>query len=301
MPARDAFFFLTGIGFLAASKAKFMFEGYSSPKPFNISQTERCIDYDIRVVEGWLSHLRNYTKGDGTVAGKNVLEIGPGSDLGTGLCLLSKGCAQYSACDVHNLMKTTPDRFYERFLERLKADDSQVDIEGLRKQLEEAKRGSPLRLRYAVTIDFDLVSVLGESTVDIVFSQAAFEHFEDIDALASQLAAVCKPGAVLVAEIDLQTHSRWIRDKDPNNIYRYPKYIYDAFRFRGVPNRLRPFQYSEVFSRLGWTDVSIAPLSTLNGHGVGRSGLNPAFADGRSQIDYLSILFCARRGQSAKR
>ena len=108
--------------------------------------------------------------------------------------------------------------------------------------------------------DFNIVSAFGESTIDMVFSQAAFEHFDDIESTILQLNKVCKSGATFVAEINLKTHSRWIRDKDPNNIYRYPEWLYNMFRFRGIPNRVRPFQYREVLESYGWTDITITQL-----------------------------------------
>ena len=47
--------------------------------------------------------------------------------------------------------------------------------------------------------------------------------------------------AHLVAEIDLQTHTRWIRNVDPLNIYRYSGQLYGSFRFSdgdGAPARV---------------------------------------------------------------
>lgn len=280
---------------MALAKAKNILKGYSSPKPFNISESEKCIGYDIHVVEHWLSHLQQYTHSANSLADKNVLELGPGSDLGIGIYLLSKGCSQYNACDINDLMKSTPDSFYEQFFRKLESINNQANIDFLERQLKAAKTGNPSRLNYVVRNDFDIVSTFGKATVDLVFSQAAFEHFDDIEATISQISAVCKPGAILVVEIDLKTHSRWIRDKDPNNIYRYPSYVYDTFWFRGIPNRIRPFQYKETFERFGWTDISITPLTKLNVHDTSYSGMNKTFADKKNQMDYLSFMLCARK------
>lgn len=284
-----------GIGFLALAKAKNVLKGYTSPKPFDISESDKCIAYDIQIVDHWLSHLRDYTHGRTSVTGKAVLELGPGSDLGAGIYLLSKGCLQYNACDVNDLVRSTPDEFYHQLFEKLKSMDGQADIEFLEEQLEAAKAGNSSRLNYVVRNDFDVASAFGEAEIDLVFSQAAFEHFDDIDATVSQLSAVCKPGAVMVVEIDLKTHSRWIRDKDPNNIYRYSNYVYDMFRFRGIPNRVRPFQYQEALERCGWTDVTITPLVEINRHQAGYSGMNKIFSDKRNQMNSLSIMLCARK------
>jgi SAM-dependent methyltransferase len=194
-------------------------------------------------------------------------------------------------------MKYTPDSFYKKLFKRLESIDSEVNIDFLKRQLKKAKAGNPSRLNYVVRDDFDLVSAFGEETIDLVFSQAAFEHFDDINATVAQLSSVCKPGATLISEIDLKTHSRWIRDRDPNNLYRYPTNVYSTFWFRGIPNRVRPFQYKEAFEHFGWTDISITPLSMLSDYNISYSGINKAFADDRNQMDYLSIMLCARKGK----
>lgn len=295
MSLQDSFYYMLGIGFLALAKAKNMLRGYSTPKPFDSSDVARCVEYDIRVVDQWLSRLREYAPGKSALAGKSVLELGPGSDLGIGLYLLAKGCSQYNACDVHALMESTPEIFYARLFARIQALDPKVDLDFLREQLKSARAGNPSRLNLVVRDDFDIAAALGESTVDLIFSQAACEHFDDLEATVSQLSTVCKPGAVLIAEIDLKTHTRWIRDKDPNNIYRYSCRVYNIFRFRGIPNRVRPFQYKEILERSGWTDVAIIPLRTLRAQAGDNSGYNQAFADEKNQMDLLSVVLCATK------
>jgi hypothetical protein len=95
MSIRDSFFFVIGIGFLALAKAKNILLDYS-PKAISMSEIARCIQYDINIAERWLNQLQVYTHSDNFLHGKNVLELGPGSDLGIGIYLLSKGCYQYS-------------------------------------------------------------------------------------------------------------------------------------------------------------------------------------------------------------
>jgi SAM-dependent methyltransferase len=299
MNLRNTFFYITGIAFLVLTKAKTILKGYSSPKPFDITESARCIEYDINVVENWLLYLQRYTQSACSLSLKNVLELGPGSDLGTGIYLIAKGCSQYNACDVNDLMKSTPDNFYERLFVRLQNINSHANIDFLREQLKEAKAGNNSRLNYVVDSHFNIFSVCGESTIDLVFSQAAFEHFDDIEETISQLSSVCKPGAILVAEIDLQTHSRWIREKDPNNIYRFPTCLYNAFWYDAIPNRLRPYQYKEAFERFGWTDISIIPLRKLDDHDRSYSGMNKTFAHKQNQMEYLSIILCAKKKETA--
>jgi SAM-dependent methyltransferase len=297
---QNVFFYLIGLAFLTLSKTISLFRGYSSPKPFDMSDIPRCIEYDIHVVDHWLYFLHQYINNNNYLKGKTILELGPGSDLGVGIYLLSKGGQQYNACDVNDLMKSTPDRFYECFFERLKEVNDSLNIGNLKESLKNAKAGNPSKLNYVLRDDFDIVKAFGESTIDIVFSQAAFEHFDDITETISKLSIVCKPGSVLIAEIDLQTHSRWIRDKDPNNIYRFSTRLYNMFWYRAIPNRFRPFQYVEILEYNGWTDISIIPVKSLENQDRAYDGLNKDYVDQKNQMEYLSIVVCAKKRDSSE-
>lgn len=300
MKLRDAWYFMAGIAFLAMAKAKHSVEGYSTPKPFDVSDVERSIEYDERVVAGWLQGLEHYTGARANLEGKNVLELGPGSDLGVGILVLARGARQYSACDVHDLFSSTPLSFYDVLFAKLDHEGGAA-VAALRAELQKSARREPSRLNYVVQPDFDLPTAVGAGTIDLVFSQAAFEHFDDIDDVIRQLSLVCRPGAQLVAEIDLKTHSRWIRDVDPNNIYRYPDFLYKAFRFRGIPNRMRPYQYREALQRYGWTEIQIIRAALVGPH-QSTSGMAERFRTAPNQMEYLSIMLCATfRGARASK
>jgi SAM-dependent methyltransferase len=292
--ARDVFLYLAGLVFLTLAKAKNILSGYSSPKPFRLTETERCIAYDLKVVDEWLTHLRAYAGDQLSVSGKAVLELGPGSDLGVGLYLLAKGAAVYHACDVNDLTQHAPAGFYAALIDRVIAMGTPASREFLESQIQDARRRAESRLRVVVSGDFDLVSSFGADSIDLVFSQAAFEHFDDVVRTVQQLSTVCRPGATIVAEIDLKTHSRWIRDKDPNNIYRYSNWLYRAFWFRGTPNRMRPYQYRQIFEHHGWVDVSIIPIEQATGQQIAGT-VNEQFRDPKNQLDFLSIVLCARK------
>jgi SAM-dependent methyltransferase len=291
--ARGSFMYMAGLGFLTLAKAKNILRGYSSPKTFELAETDRCVAYDLKVVDEWLLHLAGYT-GSALLRGKAVLELGPGSDLGIGLYLLAKGAAAYNACDVNDLTQHAPKSFYSALIDRITAVQPGANREYLESQIDGVRRRTASNLRVVVRSDFDLVSSFGAGSIDLVFSQAAFEHFDDVVRTVQQLSVVCKPGAAIVAEIDLKTHSRWIRDKDPNNIYRFSNSIYRAFWFRGIPNRVRPYQYKEIFEQHGWVDVTITPIERTS-HGQNAGTVDEQFADARNQLDYLSIVLCARK------
>lgn len=97
----------------------------------------------------------------------------------------------------------------------------------------------------------------------------------------------------MVAQVDLKTHSRWIREHDPNNSYRYPRWLYRLFWFQGAPNRVRPQEYVRALRRCGWTDIEITPLSQLGDRRI--RSVDTAFRDPSDQMNVLSIVLCARK------
>ncbi|MDP1774321.1 MAG: methyltransferase domain-containing protein [Methylobacter sp.] len=291
------FYFVAGIIFLLLAKVKHSLEGYKTPKPFGVSEVDRCVEYDIRTVNEWIESLDAYVGLPGTLVGKNVLELGPGSDLGSGLTILSHGAQSYSAIDVNNLIESVPMQFYECLFDRLQKENPDLDANVLKNELMAQRQGVSDRLKFHCRPDFNILDAVGEGKVDVVFSQAAFEHFDDVQRTIQDLSAGCSSNAVAVISVDLQTHSRWIRDKDPNNIYRYPDWLYNKFYFKGTPNRIRPYEYKELFEKFGWQDVTMRTLTKLDCSRVEKEApyLADAFRADKSEMGSLSVLICARR------
>ena len=171
------------------------------------------------------------------------------------------------------------------------------DIEILSTELGKTMEGNNDRLNYVVRDDFD-IRVFSREGIDTVFSQAAFEHFDDVASTFEKLTATVRPGTVLIAEIDLNTHTRWIRDVDPLNIYRYSDFVYNLFRFAGSPNRVRPGEYAKLLEKLGWKDVEIKPLVRVDKDYIEAvlPRLSARFRSRIAEIEYLSVMVCAKLG-----
>jgi SAM-dependent methyltransferase len=264
--------FAVGLGFLTLAKAKHLLQGYSTPKPFGLDQVDRCIDYAVGLADLYAAGLARRGVG---LAGRDVLELGPGSDLGVGLQLVQRGAARYLGLDRHDIASRAPAAFYGRMAAR-----GLADLQALRDG------------RVALNVDerFD-VAALGQR-FDIVVSNAAFEHFDDVERTVAALGAVVRPGGVALIAVDLQTHSRWIRERDPNNIYRYPPWLYRCFAFPGQPNRVRPQAYRASFERAGWQALELVPNARLAPERAARPA---APFRGDPQADWLSFSLFARR------
>jgi SAM-dependent methyltransferase len=275
--APNRFFYVAGLGFMALAKAKYLLHGYSTPKPFD--DVQRCIDYDLKIARNYMRHAE--------VRDKHVLELGPGADLGVGLYLLANGAKSYTAVDRNNLAGG-PDAssFYERFISSAGAQGGPA----LYDEVKSALSGEPGRLRYLVRKDFQFSTAIPAKSIDLVLSNAAFEHFDDVKDVIAQISQVIRPGGKIVATIDLQTHSRWIREKDPNNIYRYSDSVYRAFYFPGQPNRVRPRLYREYFAANGWGDIETIPSATFDSAAF---AVHPQFAGENNELDCLSFVLRA--------
>jgi len=80
-----------GILFLCLAKSKNVLKGYSTPRTFSNEEYDIATKYDINVVESWLTYLSKYNSHI-SIENKNILELGPGADLGVGLyCSASNG------------------------------------------------------------------------------------------------------------------------------------------------------------------------------------------------------------------
>ena len=259
--AFNVFFYVTGLIFIIANSIRYRLFGYRNPRPFSSKEIERAINYDFNVAENWIKHLLQHEQQDSNfLKGKVILELGPGPDLGTGLILLCLGVKKYIALDVNGLAKSAPAELYQSLFKNLKKKYSNNNLSYLQVALSKCLKGEPSSLEYIVDKDFRITNI--KDTIDIVFSQASFEHFDNVEKVIKEISSIVAHDGVMVSEIDLQTHTRWLRDRDPLNVYRYNRFLWDLFKFKGALNRARMTDYKDILTRHGWHGINILPLKT---------------------------------------
>ncbi len=295
---RNLFHALAGGIVLPLNQIRHGLLGYTNPRTFPLSEVDRAAAYDRQVVIRWLEHLES-TPADGTLLrGKRVLELGPGDNLGVGVIMLAMGAATYTAVDVHPLVGSVPDELYETIFQTLETDGHPENrIADARRALDLCREGEESAIRYVCRPDFDLTS-LGENSIDLIVSQAAFEHFSDVGKTIGELGKLTAPGGRFVAEIDLKTHTRWIRDVDPLNIYRYPAWFYDRFKFNGSPNRVRPDEYVRHLELAGWRNIQVFSTESLTEEYVARvrPHLTGSFRSREARMNDLVVTIVAEHG-----
>ncbi len=305
-PVRNQAHHFVGLAFMALNMVRHKLRGYRTPRRHTTNDAAQAVAYDQAVVRNWRTHLEHYLGNTNPFAGRRVLEIGPGPDVGTGLFCLANGATSYLAVDAHALVHRD-ERDFHRDLARLITKETQCSEKlttFLLKQAELFLNEDPdSLLTYRHLPNFDLAQIEPES-VDLVVSHSCFEHLGDVERSFAQLTASLRPGAVLVSEIDLQTHTRWIRDADPLNIYRYRHRLYRSLAFSGTPNRLRPDSYLNYLESQGWGNFRLYPRRVLESSYVRRvePTLHSRFRGDIEQLGWLSVVLCAtRRGKQRRR
>lgn len=282
---------------LLLNKIRYKILGYRSPRTFSVDDINKAVDYDYDVIQNWNGYLQTYLKANYDYLEKNVLELGPGGDLGIGLLFLSKGVRKYNAIDVNDLVKYAPLELYDALMERLRksgVDDHCINY--LVRELEKYNKGENGLLNYIHSENFD-IPIFRNEDIDLIVSNAAFEHFDSINRTIKEMSEISKPGTILVTEIDLSTHTRWIRDVDPLNIYRVSERIYKLLHYSGIPNRIRPYQYMEMLSEYGWHNVKCYSKTILDNEYIEsvEGYLSSEFRDSKNEMQDIHVVICATK------
>jgi SAM-dependent methyltransferase len=239
-------------------------QGYRTPRRFRHDDYDRAFAHAFEVVDRWQE------RGRIDPTGRRVLEIGPGSDLGTGAVLLGRGAASYTAVDRFDLASSAPPEFYRRFGNVL-----------------------PGALVFVSDRFPHLPRVTGP--FDLVVSNATLEHVDDVPALFVRLRELLVVGGRMVHHVDAKTHMRWFERVDPLNIYRYSDSVYRTLLdFPGAPNRLLAGDYLDAATSAGFR-AEIVPGKEAPGSylAVTRPGLAPRFRP-RDDLSALSFtLICS--------
>lgn len=293
---RNRVFHGIGLATLATASLHHRLRGYRKPTNFAASDWPRAIAHVVGIVEDWRHHLAEPGKGSFDFRGCDILELGPGATLGTGLLLIGLGARSYLAVDRFDLAGRTPGEFYRALSQTALPDH--YDRAAIRAAADALSHGLPGPVAAVTEPDFDIVAAVGARRFDLIVSNAAFEHFSEVAGVLAQVDAVARPGANLVAGVDFQTHTRGIRSRDPNSIYRFSPALYRKLSFPGQPNRLRPDHYAGTLEALGWTGIEVRPVDVADADYLAWSeaGLAPDFRCPSARMDILTGIVRARKG-----
>jgi SAM-dependent methyltransferase len=191
------------------------------------------------------------------LAGKTLLEYGPGDMPGVAMWMVSLGAAKVWCVDRFPMVTLS-----QRNLQVVRALAQRCASEGQRTRLmtsirdpsDPASGFDPARIEYVVAADG--LSGL-RSAVDMVFSRAVLEHVNDLEATFRDMRAALRPGGLAIHQVDLRSHG--LHRQNPLDFLEWSPTLWDAmFSAKGVPNRWRVDRYREILASL---DVELRRLA----------------------------------------
>lgn len=204
-----------------------------------VAETVRYIEqvYDDFLQYGGLSR--------DVIAGKRVVELGPGDNVGVGLKFIAAGAAEAICIDKFDAIR---DREFERRVyitlrERLTDEerhrfDSAID-------LSHGIRFNEKKLRYIFGIGAEDASrVLGEGSIDVLVSRGVIQEVYRTDQLIAGMHRLLAPGGWMAHKIDLRDYGLFSSNGfHPLEFLTIPQPLYALMtRDSDRPNR-RPLNY----------------------------------------------------------
>ncbi len=260
-PVNQKLLYYTGLAFMLMNKMRRTIKRYSNPRPFSSNDIERNIKYVLNVVDNWEKIAKIYTRKENPFLNASILELGPGPDLGTGFILLSLGAKSYRAIDMFPLALDTPAEFYEGLLDAIATKP--LAKRAHKAYSEFSQKGFADNFHYQ-QVQYPTLEQLPLSEFDIILSQAVWEHIVDPETALLNLIKSAKKAAIIINEVDLSSHTRFIRDIDPLNLLRFGNSTYDILSFPGTPNRLRGSDYLQLSNKIGLQNTHIVPIKIVN-------------------------------------
>jgi len=227
--------------------------GSSSGSTHSTLSIPQSLDYIRAVFEDYVAYGR---LDDATIAGKKILEIGPGDNLGVGLCFLLRGASQVVCLDrfFSHRDEAQQRAIYTAFRSsRTPAEQATLDTF---MSLDPAVHFDPSRLNYVSGIAIeDLVDPATRfDGFDLIVSRAVLEHVWDLDRALVAMDRVLNPGGRLIHKVDFRDHGIFTsRNHHPLSLLTVPGFFYTlASRNSGKPNRRLIGDFRRILARLGY-------------------------------------------------
>lgn len=196
------------------------------------------------------------------VAGKDVLEYGPGDLLGMALLMYAHGAARVHCYDRFPLFAASPKNLavYERLIAALPGPQR----DRARAAFEDAQRPEQGFRADAIAYFVSPDGLSGRTRAyDLILSRAVLEHVGNLPATVADMARALKPGGITIHEVDLRSHG--LDRYKTFDFLTWPEGAYRLmFSRKGFPNRLRVNSYRELFTRAGLAIRQLHPTQTLS-------------------------------------
>lgn len=204
-------------------------------------------DYFVECFNDYFIRL-HVADADAFLAGKTVLEYGPGDFPGVTLLMIAHGAERAFCVDRFPLMELSNFNLevLHLLLQRCSAPERErllsCFVDPLKPEIGVAAR----RVQYIVNAR-GLTGL--QSEVDLVFSRAVLEHVNDLQATLADMVRALRVGAKAVHLVDLRSHGH--HRHNPLDFLRWPQWLWGLMHSaKGAPNRHRISAYRDGLARL---------------------------------------------------
>jgi len=192
---------------------------------------------------------------DTDIAGKRVLELGPGYHMGVPLLFAAHGASFVAGLDKFVPFQTGSyfREFYSRLRDTLR-DGEKADFDGaIQSRPQLALRPSRAQHIYGKELP-DVVNDLGPGTFDLIGSNAVIEEMYDPEPIFQAQDRLLRPGGLMVHKIDLRDYGMFTKYGFPAlEFLTVPEWAYRHMaEASGQPNRRRVNYYRDVARHLGY-------------------------------------------------
>jgi hypothetical protein len=225
-------------------------------KDASIEKINADADYAIGIAKGYAAQIPG---GAGSLAGKSVLELGPGWGFATTLILRCWGASRVAVAD-RFLSRFQPEyhtALYREVSRRLRTEDPNCTTWPLDRCVEEG-RHSPDAVQ-AIECPIERLPELSLPPFDFLLSNAVLEHVFHPARAAASLHAITAEGGLGFHQVDFRDHRDFSRPLE--------YLLLDEFSFLEIfeaqhgecGNRIRPSQLKAVFEAAGFGSVQFDP------------------------------------------
>lgn len=213
---------------------------------------EGSLDYIQRVFDDYLTYGR-LARAD--VAGKRILEIGPGDNFGVALLFLAAGASQVVCLDKFYSERDDEQqkRIYAALRERLAPGEQGVFDEALSLDGGITLREERLRYLHGKGME-EAAEFFDAGSFDLIVSRAVVEHLYDTDAAFAAMDALLAPGGWMLHKVDLRDHQLFSGyGLHPLTFLTIPDRVYYWMSYHsGKPNRQMMPYYRDKLREMGY-------------------------------------------------
>jgi SAM-dependent methyltransferase len=215
----------------------------------------RLPDDLLRTEQIYRSYLIYAGWDESQIAGKRVLELGPGFHIGVPLLFAAHGAGYVAGLDKFVPFQTGS--YFRKFYSRLRDTLPDGEKAGFNNAIDlERMTLHPDKAGYIYRKDLpEAVSELGLGSFDLIASNAVIEEIYDPGPVFAAQDRLLRPGGVLVHKIDLRDYGMFTKHGFPAlEFLTVPEWAYRRMaEASGQPNRLRVNYYRAIAQQLGYS------------------------------------------------